>query len=206
MKGLVFAAFFLVGCGGRVIAQELDEGATDDAATTVVDSSAPDLGTTSPPPPRDSGSTKPSADTAPPSVDLAACFGSIGKSTPSTLKDLIYEWATCTGGDPACFSTFTFNTGCRMELRAGSGTRTAMASAADCTLLREWSTSARLLQALVPTSKEAGACVATFSGKAERTIVGGTAFSMKTNFCPVEPFVTHRQCLGLVMQKYFPTK
>lgn len=43
-------------------------------------------------------------------------------------------------------------------------------------------------------------------GAFESTLVGGTPFELKTNFCEVEPFTTHRRCLQLVMAKYFPPK
>jgi hypothetical protein len=200
----------LIGCGGRVIE---DFRGTPDSAT-VTDTGTPPAadaeGPGDPPLPTDAGpgDPPPSKDSAPPTTSLAECFGEMGKSNPSTLKDLFYNYATCTG--EGCFWRFRFNVGCNVELGLSGSTsiRAATTTDEDCILLRNWATSERLLNALNYSSAEAKACMASYdmTRGAEDTSVGGTPYGMKTMYCPVEPFTTHRRCMQMVIAKYFPPK
>ncbi len=205
-------ACVLLGCGARVI----DAGPPPTDAALANDTSSPSPGAdTAPIPPEatDAGPTDPpppEEDAVPPepTMSLAECFGDMGKSNPSTLKDLLYNYATCKGS-AGCFWQFRFNVGCNAELTLSGSmmVRTATVNDDDCKVLRNWSTSDRLLNALNMSSAEAKACMASLdTTRAEDTIVGGTPYGMKTYYCPVEPFTTHRRCMQMVIAKYFPPK
>lgn len=204
LEAFVIGVALTAGCGGRV--QDLEASDASGAADARSDSGTPVHDGSTPAP---DDAVTPSPTDAAPTSSLDDCFGEMGASNPATLKDLMYDWAECPG-EGACLRGFRFNVGCAMELRRGdmSSVRAATANDADCELLRRWSTSERLLAALDPSSPEAKACwsMPEPGGLAESTIVGGTPYAMKTMFCEVEPFVTHRRCLRLVMERYFPPK
>lgn len=216
MKIVAFCLPLVIGCGARVFESPAGDAAVTEDTRSVVtndtytpvdeDVSFPSDDVVAPPP--DDAVSPPPEDVGPPSGTLAECFGAMGKSNPSTLKDLIYDFSTCM--DAKCQMQLNFNAGCSIELRnlSMSATRATTTDKEDCDLLRRWATSERLLGALDPTSEPAKACRAMEDGTKpfESTIVGGTEYRMKTFYCKVEPFVTHRVCLQRVIQKYFPPK
>jgi len=199
---------FVVGCGGRVLEMESASESVADAATETANPN-PAVDAKEPAPIIDATTPTPTDAGPAPVVSLAECFGEMGSSNPSTLKDLLYDWSYCPGGDITCMGHLRFNFGCAMELRRGdsSTTRVATASKDDCDVLRRWATSERLLRALDPMSLEAAACRASEDGtRPESTMVGGTGLALKTYTCAAEPFITNRRCLQVVISRYFPPK
>jgi hypothetical protein len=125
-----------------------------------------------------------SAPAAPPSID---CFADDFGPSSGTLIDFFYEKETrhtdCTGSDCADY---------------------VMVDAA-CALFTRWVTSDLLMGALRDTVTCYGKDV---PGQFESTSVRTSAGSAgkKTACCPLEPFVSHRACIGKFRAKYFPGK
>lgn len=107
-----------------------------------------------------------------------------------------------------------FGPGCDLEHRRGdrSSVRTSTASESDCLRLAQWATGERLIKALMPTSAAARACMAMeeprtlFESTTAFTFLTDRPLTLKTSFCNVEPFVTHRRCMQLVVDRYFPPR
>lgn len=224
MRSFVLTISLLaVGCASRLepggasgaLGEETprDDGATPDGGT---DTMSEDVwicetggwgayDTALPDPPQDAeADTAAPADTGlplPPVDCLADDFGpSSGK-----LIDFHYqkEVGTCPSSD--CSDFVMFDPSCVMRLQVGGVQTKATLSADDCSLFTRWVTSDLLISRLSDTVTCLGKDVA---GKFESTVVRrdvGYA-AKKTASCEVEPFVSHRACIGKFRANYFPGK